>query len=167
MIPKVTVYIPCHNYGRFLKDAVASVFGQIFTDWELLIIDDGSTDNTLEVIAELQQIYPDTFRVFIHRNSLGLPFCANLALREARGEYVMRLDADDYLDESALLTLSTFLDKHPKIGLVYPNYIYVDESGVEAAKTLKRMARKQQKKKVARKTEKVIDVPTIEFENNS
>jgi len=129
MTPKVTVYVPCHNYGRFLKDAVTSVFGQIFIDWELLIINDGSTDNTLEVIAELQQIYPYAFRVFTHSNSMGLPFCANVALREAKGEYVMRLDADDYLDESALLTLSTFLDKHPKIGLVYPNYIYVDESG--------------------------------------
>ena len=55
--------------------------------------------------------------------------CANEALELARGEYIIRLDADDYFDQSALLVLSDYLDRHPNVGLVYPNWIYITEFG--------------------------------------
>lgn len=129
MKPKVTVYVPCHDYGRFVDQAVASVVRQIYDDWELLVIDDGSVDETASVAEEWARRHPDRIRVLRHAPARGVRGCANLALEAARGDYIMRLDADDFLDESALLVLAGFLDRHPEVGLVYPNYTYVNEQG--------------------------------------
>ena len=129
MRQKVTVYLTCHNYGRFVAQAIDSVFSQLFEDWELLIFDDGSTDNSAAVIHERAARRPDRVRIFHNATAVGLSACANIAIENARGEYLIRLDADDYFDESALLTLATFLDRNPEVALVYPNYQYVDEDG--------------------------------------
>lgn len=68
-------------------------------------------------------------RVYTNETPQGLPCCANLAIEEARGQYLIRLDADDYFDESALLTMAAFLDRNSEVALVYPNYVYVAEDG--------------------------------------
>jgi len=123
---KVTVYIPSYNYGRYLDQAVQSVFNQTMGDWELIIIDDGSTDNT----SELLQKYKQHRRTrIIEQENKGLNVTNNIALRLANGSYLMRLDADDYLDENALLILSNILDTKPEVGLVYPDYYEVDADG--------------------------------------
>ena len=125
-MPKVTVYIPAHNYGRFLDAAIQSVLKQTMDDWELIVIDDGSTDDTSEILASYGT-HPK-IRIFEQENR-GLSFTNNVALRIARGEYLMRLDADDFLDENILLVLSHVLDTKPGVGLVYPDYYHVAEDG--------------------------------------
>ncbi len=127
--PAITVYIPCRNYGRYLTQAVQSVLNQTRTDWELVLIDDGSEDATGQLAADFEQQNPERIRLVRHAQPQGLQACANEALRLARGEYLLRLDADDYLDDNALLVLASYLDRHPEIALVYPNYIYIDEAG--------------------------------------
>ncbi len=124
---KITVYIPSHNYGKYLEEAIESVLRQSEKDWELLLIDDGSTDNTPEIMAFYQS--DPRIRLF-HTNGIGLQGVANLALIEARGRYIMRLDGDDYLDENALLVLGKNLDYHPEATLVFPDYYLVDEKGI-------------------------------------
>ncbi len=123
---------------------------QIEQDWELLLINDGSKDDSQKIIEKIATANPERIRVFKNKAAKGLPYCANLALREAHGEYLMRLDADDYLDESALLTLSGYLDNHPDVALVYPNYIYVDEDGTYLGI--------ENRKKVGSETE-LLDLP--------
>ena len=125
-MPKVTVYIPAHNYGRFLDAAIQSVLKQTMEDWELIVIDDGSTDDTSEILAPYEA-HPK-IRILEQKNR-SLNFTNNIALRIARGEYLMRLDADDFLDENILLVLSHVLDTKPGVGLVYPDYYHVDEDG--------------------------------------
>lgn len=127
--PKVTVYMPCHDYGHFLAEAVDSVVDQIFTDWELLIILDGAVDSSAAIAEQYRARDPDRVRLLHHEEKKGLQTCANLAIREARGDYIMRLDPDDVLDESALLVLSGYLNTHKDVALVYPNYFYMDEDG--------------------------------------
>jgi glycosyltransferase involved in cell wall biosynthesis len=127
--PKVTIYTPSNNYGRFLAECVESVLAQLLKDWELLIVDDGSTDETAEVAAGYAARHPDRITVIRNETPRGLQACANLAIEKSRGEYIMRLDADDYLDEGALLVMCAYLDQHPDVGLVYPNYTYIDERG--------------------------------------
>jgi glycosyltransferase involved in cell wall biosynthesis len=127
--PHVSVYIPCHHYGRFLAGAIRSVVEQTYRDWELIVVDDGSTDETSAVAQEWASRHPERIRVLRHPAPRGLQACANLAIEAAHGDYVIRLDADDFFDESALLILATYLDVHPEVGLVYPNYTYVDEHG--------------------------------------
>jgi len=123
---KVTVYIPNHNYGKYIGDSIKSVIGQKFDDWELIVIDDGSTDNTGDVLASFVT-HPKIKIIYQQRK--GLTVSNNIALRLSQGKYIMRLDADDYLDENALLVLSNILDTHPEVGLVYPDYYRVDEEG--------------------------------------
>ena len=126
-MPKVTVYITAHNYGRYLQQAVESVLKQTLQDWELIIINDGSTDETEEVL----KAYADHFKIrMVHQETpQGLPISCNNALKLAKGEYFIRLDADDYFDENALLVLSSVLDSRPEAGLVYPDYYHISEDG--------------------------------------
>lgn len=123
---KVTVYIPVHNYGRFLRQAIESVLSQKYGDWELIVIDDGSTDNTPQILADYER-HPRI--TIVRQERKGLPVSNNVALRLARGDYFIRLDADDYLDENALVVLANVLDAHPEVGLVYPDYYTVNEEG--------------------------------------
>lgn len=125
-MPKVTVYIPTHNYGRYVRQAIESVVNQKFGGWELIVIDDGSTDNTTDVLKK----YAGHSKIeIVRQEKKGLTITNNIALRLSRGKYIMRLDADDYLDENALLVLSNILDTHPEVGLVYPDYYRVDGEG--------------------------------------
>lgn len=124
--PRVTVYITNHNYGRFIRQAVESVLAQTLTDVEILIIDDGSTDDSRRIIEG----YADNARIrIIYQEHKGLNITNNMALRVATGTYIMRLDADDYLDPHALEILSGTLDKDPDLGLVFPDYYLVDAEG--------------------------------------
>jgi len=127
--PKVSVYIPCHNYGRFLSTAIESVISQTFKNWELLIINDGSNDDTEKIANKYLTMFPKKILYHFNIKPKGLRACANFAIDSARGDYIIRLDADDFLDESALLVMATYLDQNPDIALVYPNYTYVDENG--------------------------------------
>jgi len=122
----VTVYIANHNYGRFIRQAIESVLRQTMQDFELIIIDDGSTDNSRDVIDG----YTGNEKVAaIFQHHQGLNVTNNIALRAARGQYIIRLDADDYLDEHALQILSQVLDRNPHVGLVFPDYYLADEDG--------------------------------------
>ncbi|MEQ8667404.1 MAG: glycosyltransferase [Rhodospirillales bacterium] len=150
MRPKVTVYITCHNYGRFVREAIDSVYRQFYDDWELLIIDDGSSDDSWSIIGQAAAEMPGKVRTYRNAKAKGLPTCANLAISEARGKYLLRLDADDYLDESALLIMATYLERNNAIALVYPNYIYVEEDGTYIGV--------EQRKRVETET-KLLDLP--------
>lgn len=124
--PKITVYIASHNYGRFLEAAVESVLRQSVDNWELLIINDNSDDDT----ADVMKLYEGDSRIrFFTTDGIGLPGVCNLALREARGEMVIRLDGDDILDEHILLVLSNYLDRYPNCAMVFPDYYLMDEYG--------------------------------------
>ncbi len=124
--PLVTVYVTNYNYERFIEQAVESVLAQSMQDFELIIIDDGSTDGSRSVIERYEN--RSKIRIVLQDNK-GLNRTANIALRAARGKYIMRLDADDYLDLQALLVLSSVLEADPALGLVFPDYYYVDADG--------------------------------------
>ena len=125
---KVTAYVTSHNYGRFLGEAVDSILAQTLQSWELWIVDDGSSDDTHD-IASRYAAADSRISVIKHGKAKGLRASANEVLEMARGQYIIRLDADDYFDESAFLVLSNYLDQHGDVGLVYPNWTYISEDG--------------------------------------
>jgi glycosyltransferase involved in cell wall biosynthesis len=127
--PKVSVYVAARDYGHWLPVCLASLERQSLDAWEAILVDDGSRDDTPAIMESFRIRHPERVRVLRHDAPFGLRACANAALELARGEYVMRLDADDWLDENALLVLAHHLDTHPDIGLVYPNWIWVDAEG--------------------------------------
>ena len=124
MNPLITVYITNYNYGKFIKKAINSVLNQTFSNFELLIIDDGSTDNSREIIENYKN---NPIIKIVYQQNKGLIVTNNIALRAAQGKYLIRLDADDYFDENALLIMVNKLESNPSLGLVYPDYYIVDE----------------------------------------
>ncbi len=125
--PKVSVIIPCYNHAHYLSYAVHSVLAQIFTDWEAIIVDDGSTDDSREVAAQ----FTDPRIHYIYQENRGLSAARNTGIRAAQGEYLCFLDADDEWYPSFLSrcaeTLS--LNRNPRIVGIYTSYVHIDESG--------------------------------------
>jgi len=124
--PRVTIYITNYNYGRFLRQAIESVLSQTWSDIELLIIDDGSTDESHELLRE----YEDREHIYVvFQRNKGLNATNNVAIKLATGKYIMRLDADDYLAPEAVETMARVLEAHEDVALVFPDYYHVDEAG--------------------------------------
>lgn len=124
---KVAVVVTAHNYGRFLDQCIRSVLDQTLRDFKVIVVDDGSTDDTAQVVAR----YAGDSRLSVHRlHGVGLAAAANEGIMRATAEYVMRLDADDYLDRHALAVLAGYLDDHPAAAMVYPDYFTVREDGI-------------------------------------
>lgn len=124
--PRTTVYVTNHNYGRYLEQAIESVLAQTDKDFEVLVIDDGSTDGSRQILER----YENHEKIsVIYQQNRGLNVTNNIALKAARGRYLVRLDADDYLDPHALEVLATHLDRNANVGLVFPDWYVVDEQG--------------------------------------
>jgi glycosyltransferase involved in cell wall biosynthesis len=122
--PLISVYIPSYNYGRYLKKAIESVLKQTYENFELLIFDENSKDNTAEII----NLFKGDSRVRAFKTEgLGLIKVANMAIREAEGKYLIRLDADDIFDEDILLVLLSRLEKNASLAFVFPDYYLIDE----------------------------------------
>lgn len=124
--PLVTVYITNFNYEKYLQKAIESVLDQTMQDYELFIIDDGSTDNSKGIIES----YREQEKIsIIYQQNKGLNITNNVAMRAANGKYLMRLDADDFLEIEALEKMSQSLENDEELGLVFPDYYYVDADG--------------------------------------
>src|SRR5215217_3780270 len=115
MSPKVTVITPVYNGERYIEGAIASLLAQSFQDWELVIIDDGSSDSTPQILEKLAD---PRIRVFRQENA-GEANARNVGLDQATGEYISFLDADDLYLPTALEDLSSFLDSHPEFDVIY------------------------------------------------
>jgi glycosyltransferase involved in cell wall biosynthesis/Tfp pilus assembly protein PilF len=121
--PLVSVVIPCYKHAHFLPEAVESVIAQTFSDWEIIIVNDGSPDNTNEVANRLIAKYPDKRMRLIEKANGGLASARNVGFKAARGKYVLPLDSDDKIKPPLLEKLVPVLDKHPEVGWVY-TYIH-------------------------------------------
>jgi glycosyltransferase involved in cell wall biosynthesis len=107
---KISIIIPVFNGGRFLRETVAAVFNQSFDDFELLIINDGSTDNTREIATALQKECGRI--VYFEKENSGVSATRNLGLTNAKGEFVVFLDADDLVHPDFLQLRFNFLNQN-------------------------------------------------------
>ena len=125
--PRVSVVIPTYNRAHLLPRAVGSVLAQTFEDWELIIVDDGSEDDTSDVIAGFGDA---RIRCIRHERNQGAGAARNTALAAARGEYIAPLDDDDEFLPDALMELATALgDSPPEVGIVYGFHdIYINQA---------------------------------------
>lgn len=122
---RVTVLMPVHDAAGFIGQALASVQAQSLGDFECLVVDDGSTDGSAAIAAATGDR-----RVRVVRQAhLGLPRALNEGLIRARGEYVARLDADDWSAPERLARQAAFLDAHAEVGLVGTGIVLVDGTG--------------------------------------
>ena len=122
--PKVSVVIPAHNHARFLPEALASVQQQTWRDFDVLVVDDGSTDNTAAVVAG----FAPHVR-YLYQQNAGPSSARNTGIRHTRGEYVAFLDADDTWMPEKLALQVAYLDAHPDAGLVFTKVLVMSEGG--------------------------------------
>lgn len=124
-LPQVTVLMPAYNAAVYIREAIESVLAQTYKDFELLIINDGSTDDTEAIIRS----YTDArIRVLSHSN-IGLVGTLNRGLKEAQGKWIARFDADDVCYPERLATQMEFLQQHPDYVLTGSEADYMDEAG--------------------------------------
>lgn len=127
--PKVSIIMGIYNCADTLEDAVDSILAQSFTDWELIMCDDGSTDRTLEVAQQYVKKYPNQFVVIKNEENKGLNYTLNHCLKYVQGEYVARMDGDDLSLPERLEKEVDFLDGHPEYAIVSTPMIFFDDKG--------------------------------------
>lgn len=125
---KVSIIVSTYNGERFLKPAIESLLSQSFTDFELIVVDDGSTDATGEILNGFQD---SRLIVVRHRSNLGIATAQNDALSLARGTYIALQDHDDVSDKDRIGRQVSFLDSNHAIGLVGSSARVIDENGNE------------------------------------
>jgi glycosyltransferase involved in cell wall biosynthesis len=121
-MPKVSVIIPTYNYDRFLGEAIHSVLAQTFQDFELVVVDDGSTDNTKQVVSN----FADERIKYIYQQNQGVSAARNTGISACCGDYVALLDADDVWVPQKLELQVKILDSRPDIAAVCSDVYVVD-----------------------------------------
>lgn len=124
-MPKVSIIIPAYNAMTYLPETIETVLSQTFTDFEVLVVNDGSTDRTVEWISQLTEA---RLRL-ISQSNQGLSRARNTGITSAQGEYVALLDADDLWESTKLEKQVRCLDENPEVGLVYTWTALADQNG--------------------------------------
>jgi glycosyltransferase involved in cell wall biosynthesis len=117
VLPLVTVIVPSFNYARFISQSLDSVLAQTWRNWECVVVDDGSTDDTRAVVMSYAE--RDARVRYIHQEHRGLSAARNTWIKHSRGEFLQFLDADDLIEERKLEKQIEFLRKHHDVDIVY------------------------------------------------
>ncbi|SER56821.1 alpha-1,6-rhamnosyltransferase [Pseudomonas sp. NFACC02] len=125
-MPLVSIIAPCYNAEKYLDVALASIFAQDYPNVEVIIVDDGSTDNSVPLLRALQGKYD--FQLYSQVNQ-GVSAALNHGLQYARGEYVCTPDLDDIMLPSSVRLRAEYLNQHPEVGCVGALIIYMDSEG--------------------------------------
>ena len=120
--PKVSVIIPTYNSAQFIAEALESVFVQTYKDYEVIVVDDGSTDNTKEVLKP----YMSKIR-YIYKENGGAASARNVGIKNARGEYIAFLDSDDLWLPEKLEKQMGYFEEHPQVDMVFANCVRFSE----------------------------------------
>lgn len=128
----ISVIIPTYNYGKYIEEAIQSVLQQDYAPLEILIVDDGSTDNTREIV---KPYLTDNVRYFYQENK-GHAAARNFGIRQARGEYIAQLDADDLYLPHKLSRQMAYMKAHPECEIVFTLFknIFIGSEEQECAR---------------------------------
>jgi glycosyltransferase involved in cell wall biosynthesis len=132
--PLISVLIPVYNVESFVREAVISICNQTYDNLEIIVVDDYSTDKTFEIVEELLK-YDARIKLFKNQKNLKIAETLNFALLQASGEYIARMDGDDFSEPTKIERQYSFLKSHPEYVLVGTNYILEDEIGNEISRT--------------------------------
>jgi glycosyltransferase involved in cell wall biosynthesis len=138
--PKISVIIPTYNHSQYLKRAIDSVLNQTYEDFEIIVVDDGSTDNTRGLI----DAYGNQIK-YIYQENQGLASARNTGIQASQAKYVAFLDADDWFAKENLEIKVSYLEDHPDAAWVYSDWQYLDDKGnyLEKGSTIFKYAHKK------------------------
>jgi glycosyltransferase involved in cell wall biosynthesis len=128
MQPKVSVVMSAYNGGRYLQAAIESILGQTYPDFEFIIIEDGSSDNSLETLREYAG-RDERIRLIENHENIGLALSLNKGIEAAGGKYIARMDADDISLPGRFARQLDYLESHPKIWVLGSGIQIIDENG--------------------------------------
>lgn len=129
MSARVSIIMGIYNCESTLPEAIDSILSQTFSDWKLIMCDDGSKDKTYDIAESYQKQYPEKIVLIRNESNKGLNETLNHCLQYADTEYVARMDGDDISLPTRLQKEIDFLDKHPEYAIVSCPMIYFDENG--------------------------------------
>lgn len=125
--PKISIVIPCYNQAEYLDDCFQSLFKQQFEFWEAILVDDGSTDQTESLGRAFAKKEP---RIqYIKQMNKGLSAARNVGMKIAKGEFLLFLDSDDWLEPNCLKSFADFIPSYPEVKLFRCGYAYRDKPG--------------------------------------
>lgn len=134
--PKISIIFPVFNSEKYLSESLESIFNQTIKDFEIIIINDNSSDNSPNIIIKTKKEYSNFQIKIIHNKSnIGLTKSLNKAFKKSRGEFIARMDSDDIAASDRLEKQLNFLNNHPEVGLVGSNSIFVDKNKKKIAYT--------------------------------
>lgn len=120
MNPTISIIIPCYNQAQFLGETLQSIVSQEFQNWECIIVNDGSPDNTNDIANEW--IFKDSRIKYLKKENSGVSDTRNFGIKHAIGEFILPLDADDIIDKFYIKEALEAFEKHPKAKLIYSNF---------------------------------------------
>ena len=126
---KISVLMGIYNCAATLPEAIDCILAQTVTDWELILCDDGSVDDTYTVAECYREKYPDKIVLLKNEKNMGLNYTLNRCLSAAKGEFVARMDGDDLCDPDRFEKELQALKEHPEMAVVSTAMTYFDESG--------------------------------------
>ncbi len=129
-MPKVSVIMGIYNCETTLDESISSVISQTYNDWELIMCDDGSQDNTYQLANQYVEKYPKQVILLKNETNMGLNYTLNRCLKIASGKYIARMDADDRCSPERFAVEVGVLESEPDISIVSTDMDFFDESGV-------------------------------------
>ena len=123
MTPLISVIIPCYNQEPYIAEALDSVIAQTYSNWECIIVDDGSTDGSAKIIRQYEKDHNGKIRLICQQNA-GPSTARNHGAREARGKYLLFLDGDDKIGDKYIETGTRYMEAHPDYTLFYTNTVF-------------------------------------------
>lgn len=125
--PLVSIIMPCYNMATYIAESIKSVIAQTYTNWEMLIVDNISNDNTVEIVKRFCAI-DERIRLILNEQQIGIGLSRNKAIREAKGYFLAFLDADDIWSSEKLSTQVAFMTEK-NVGFSFTSYDCIDEKG--------------------------------------
>lgn len=116
-LPKISIIVPCYNGAKYIRETLDCLQKQTIEEWECIIVNDGSTDNSLEILKEYAE--KDSRYKYIDKKNEGPAIARNTAIAASSGKYILPLDADDLIAPSYANKAIDYLEEHPKCKLVY------------------------------------------------
>jgi len=127
-MPKVSIVTPSYNHARFLHDRVSSILAQTFDNFEWIIIDDCSTDNSREILIQLTA-HDTRVKLFFNKKNLGMAATIEKAIKLSLGKYIYRAESDDVCHPTFLERMVEVLDNNPNVGFVFCSSMHIDNDG--------------------------------------
>lgn len=128
-MPKISVIMGIYNVEKTLAEALDSILIQSFQDFEIIMCDDSSTDETISIALKYKERFPNKIVLLSNNRNMGLNYTLNYCLQYVSGTYVARMDGDDICVPTRFEKQVQFLDNHPEFGFVSSSMIYFDEDG--------------------------------------